>query len=113
MDKSAEHWPIFEKWCDERSLKAFPASEETLLRFLLDPSVNGPELYDTWKAVSIRYDAYYWNEDMDPQYLLKHGHGVDVTREGVVTIPEGITLCDEMSDELICELRLYSEGVSG
>ena len=112
MDNSAEHWPIFQEWCEERSLKAFPASEETLLRFLLDPPISGPELCDTWEAVSIRHDAIYWNEDVDPYYLLS-SRGVDVTQEGVVIIPEGITLYDEMYDELIRELGLYFEGVSG
>ena len=113
LDRSAEYWPIFELWCEDHSLKAFPAAEESLLRFLLNPPVDGPELYETWRAVSFRHDAFYWVEDVDPRYLLKHGHGVDVTREGVVTIPDGIVLCDEMSDELIRELRLHSEGVSG
>ena len=37
LARSAEHWPIFEKWCEARSLKPFPASAETVLGFLLDP----------------------------------------------------------------------------
>ena len=78
LDKSAEHWPIFEAWCGERSLKAFPASAGVVLRFLMDPPVSGPELYETWEAISYRHEAYYWMEDADPVYLLRHGHGVDV-----------------------------------
>ena len=88
LARSAEHWPIFERWCEARSLKPFPASAETTLRFLLDPPVEGPELYETWWAISIRHEAYYWMEDADPYYLLKHGHGVDVEQDGTVVVPD-------------------------
>lgn len=92
LRRSAEHWPTFERWCQERGLRAFPASEETLLRFLLSPPVSGRELYETWWAVSFRYDAYYWVSDADPLYLLQYGSGVYVTQDGLVTIPDDIQL---------------------
>ena len=84
---SAEHWPIFERWCEALSLKAFPASVETVLRFLLDPPVYGEELYETWIAISYYHEAYYWMEDADPVYLLTR-RGVDVKQDGTVIVPD-------------------------
>lgn len=85
---SAEHWPIFEGWCEARSLKPFPATEDTVLGFLLDPPVKGQRLYATWEAVNFRHQAFYWMEDANPIYLLRHGHGVDVKQDGTVIVPD-------------------------
>ena len=85
--KSADHWPIFSKWCEVKSLKALPASEETVLMFLLDPPVEGEELYKAWWAIFFRHEAYYWMEDVDPCYLLRR-KGVDVEQDGTVVVPE-------------------------
>ena len=72
--------------------------------------VSGSDLHLAWWAVSCRHDAYYWMEDVDPFYLLKHGYGIDVTPDGVVNIPDEIVLCDDMSEELKRELELYFRG---
>ena len=105
--RSVEHWPIFERWCQEHGLRAFPASEETLLRFLLFPPVTGRELYETWWAVSFRHDAYYWVSDADPLYLLQYGNGVYVSQDGLVTVPDDIQLWEGMSDQLLSDLDRY------
>lgn len=107
LRRSDKHWPIFERWCQEHGLRAFPASEETLLRFLLFPPVTGRELYETWWAVSFRHDAYYWVEDVDPFYLLQCGNGVVVSQGGHVTIPDDIQLWGGMSDQLLSDLERY------
>ena len=88
LSRSAEHWPIFEEWCEARSLKSFPAKEDTVLRFLLDPPVKGRSLYATWEAIDFRHEAFYWMEDANPIYLLRHGHGVDVKQDGTVIVPD-------------------------
>ena len=85
--KSADHWPIFSKWCEVKSLKALPASAETVLMFLLDPPVEGEDLYKAWWAISFRHEAYYWMEDVDPCYLLRR-KGVDVEQDGTVVVPD-------------------------
>ena len=107
LRRSDKHWPTFERWCQQQGLRAFPASEETLLRFLLFPPVVGRQLYDIWWAVSCRHDAYYWMEDADPVYLIKHGHGVSVSHDGRVTIPDEIQLCGGMSSQLLSELNRF------
>ena len=87
--KSADHWPIFSKWCEVKSRKALPASEETVLMFLLDSPVEGRYLYETWWAIFFRHEAYYWMEDVDPVYLLRR-KGVDVKQGGTVIAPEEV-----------------------
>ncbi len=88
LEQSAEHWPTFEAWCNERMLKPFPATEDTVLRFLLDPPVEGQRLYATWAAINSRHEAFYWMEDANPTYLLRYGHGVDVKQDGTVIVPD-------------------------
>ncbi len=88
LSQSAEHWPTFEAWCNERTLKPFPATEDTVLRFLLDPPVEGQRLYATWEAIDLRHEAFYWMEDANPTYLLRYGHGVDVKQDGTVIVPD-------------------------
>ena len=90
LSQSAEHWPTFEEWCEARDLKAFPAAEGTVLRFLLAPPVKGPRLYATWEAIDFRHETFYWMEDANPIYLLRHGHGVDVKQDGTVVIPDEV-----------------------
>lgn len=90
LSQSAEHWPIFEEWCEARSLKPFPAAEGTVLRFLLAPPVRGPRLYATWEAIDFRHEAFYWMEDANPTYLLRYAHGVDVKQDGTVVIPDEV-----------------------
>ncbi len=87
LARSAVNWPIFERWCQERGLRAFPASVETALRFVRDAPVRGSALYETWLAINNRHEAYYWNEDADPTYLLERGYGVLVAPDGSVKIP--------------------------
>ena len=87
LSRSAEHWAIFEAWCNERALKPFPASAKTVLSFILDPPVEGQELCDTWVAITFRHQAYYWVEDTDPCYLLTR-KGVDVKQDGTVIVPD-------------------------
>ena len=90
LAKSAEHWPTFEAWCEARSLKPFPAAEDTVLRFLLDPPVSGQSLYATWEAIDFHHEAFYWMEDANPTYLLRYSHGVDVKQDGTVVVPDEV-----------------------
>ena len=90
LSQSKEHWPTFEAWCNERALKPFPATEDTVLRFLLDPPVKGQGLYATWEAIDLRHEAFYWMEDANPTYLLRYGHGVDVKQDGTVIVPDEV-----------------------
>jgi len=83
---SEPYWPVFERWCEERNLRAFPASVETVRRFLVEPPVTGRELYATWKAIDARHEAYYWNSNANPVTILRFGHGWDVTEEGSVEV---------------------------
>lgn len=90
LARSEEHWGIFESWCDSRSLKAFPATPEIVLGFLLDPPVRGQALHDAWTSIDDRHEAYYWHNDACPWCDLRRSYGVDVGSDGAVQIPPGV-----------------------
>ncbi len=90
LERSNEHWPIFEKWCDAHSRTAFPATSETVLGFVLDPPVRGRELYDAWSSIRNRHEAIYWHEDACPYCGLTRGYRVYVRSDGSVEIPDGV-----------------------
>ena len=87
LSESGKHWPRFEQWCESHSVQSFPASADTVLRFLLDPPVKGRDLYDIWLSINNRHEAFYWNEDVDPTYLLRRRFGVNVEPDGAVNVP--------------------------
>ncbi len=88
LEQSAEDWAIFERWCEAKSFRAFPASPETVLKFLTDPSVHGQRLADVYWAIDRRHDAYYWNEDANPCYYIDRCYSVDVSANGEVTFAD-------------------------
>lgn len=85
---SAEYWPYFERWCETRGLQAFPASVEVVLKFLRNPPLQGRDLYEVWRAINARHEAYYWHTDANPVQWLKVAGGVQVTPHGWVEMPE-------------------------
>lgn len=86
--ESAEHWSLFEQWCQEQGRRAFPATRETVLDFLRESPVQGRQLYDTWIAVDLRHFADYWHTDANPVLMLRDY--VTVTEEGIVTLSDGL-----------------------
>jgi hypothetical protein len=82
-------WKHFVDWCESHEHRAFPASVETVLRFLLDGPLRGRELYRAWAAIGGHHHAYYWHADANPQLLLKLG-GAEVTGDGIVRVPKEI-----------------------
>lgn len=88
LEDTAEHWALFADWCETRGLRAFPASVETVLRFLREAPVQGRRLYETWQAINARHEAHYWHTNANPVLLLEFGHGVLVETDGSVEIPE-------------------------
>ncbi len=95
LESSNQHWRAFERWCGERSSRAFPAEAETVLNFLTDPSVSRRDLFDIYMAIDTRHDAYYWNEDANPCYLIHFGYGVRLSEEGSVSIADHWRVFDE------------------
>ena len=90
FERSSEHWPIFEKWCESYSVRAFPAEDRTVLGFILDPPVKGPELYEVWFAIRDRHEAIYWHDDVCPYCGLTRNHRVYLRSDGAVEIPDGV-----------------------
>ena len=90
LEQTSSDWAVFERWCADRSLKAFAASPETVLKFLTDPPVHGQRLADVYWAIDCRHDAYYWNEDANPCYYVERCYGVEVAPDGTVTISASV-----------------------
>lgn len=97
LARSEEHWGVFEGWCESRSLKAFPATPEIVLGFLLDPPVRGQALRDAWWSIQDRHEAHYWHDDACPWCELRRNYGVDVGSDGAVQIPDGVLECFDLS----------------
>jgi hypothetical protein len=89
LDSYPNQWKQFVDWCESHGYRAFPASVETVLRFLLHGPLRGRELYRGWVAIARHHAAYYWNSNANPQLLLKLG-GAEVTGDGVVRVPRKI-----------------------
>lgn len=92
IDQEAlEAFRVFEDWCEEHRLKAFPASPRTVLIFVRESpvEVEGVALFDIWMAIRHVHGAHYWHTDADPVMLLITG-GVLVERDGSVSIPESV-----------------------
>jgi hypothetical protein len=87
LEHETGHWPIFERWCQKQGRQAFPASVETVLRFLTNPPVSGPELYRTWRSIDAYHEAHYWHTDANPVFFLKVGAGVRIEPNGYVEFP--------------------------
>ena len=86
IEETITYWPIFERWCQERGRRAFPAARETVLDFLHDPPVRGRALYEVWNAIDMYHFAHYWHTDANPVLMLRNE--VEVDEEGTVTVRE-------------------------
>jgi hypothetical protein len=80
---NTEGWSIFVKWADGHGETKFPASVSTLERFLRDPPVRGPTLYEVWQAIDLEHYAHYWHTDANPVMVLRM-RGTDVKEDGTV-----------------------------
>src|SRR5438093_8608532 len=60
-------WKRFEEWCTRHGETAFPASMETVLRFLLHPDgISGDDLFQSWQEIRRHHEAYYWHTNANP-----------------------------------------------
>lgn len=90
LEDTAEDWAQFERWCESHGLRAFPASIQTVIRFLMERPVQGAQLYDVWSAIEGHHEAYYWHADANPAFKLRVYAGVEVKPDGTVVLPEEV-----------------------
>ncbi len=90
LEDTAAAWSHFEQWSETQGVQSFPASVEMVLRFLHERPIQGPPLYEAWRAISARHEAHYWHTDVNPVQLLRLG-GVTVEPDGSVRIPESVS----------------------
>jgi hypothetical protein len=74
-------WAIFERWCQERVVRAFPAALADVVAFFLDPPIRGQELENVLSAIDHRHDDLYWNSNADP--------GATMFEVGAHVLPDG------------------------
>jgi hypothetical protein len=52
---------------------------------------RGSELYESWRAIHLRNDAYYWDSSADAVFRMRVFLGLDVLLEGTIVIrPEDL-----------------------
>jgi hypothetical protein len=89
LEHSKEHWELFERWCEHNGRTAFPADPYTCLDFLCAMWDRGPELYETWRAIDERHEAYYWNSSANAVFRMKAFLGLVVRPDGTIEILPG------------------------
>lgn len=86
LELSKAHWGLFESWCESNGRTAFPADPYTCLDFLCAMWDRGPELYETWQAIHLRHDAYYWDSSADAVFRMRAFLGLDMLPDGTIVI---------------------------
>ena len=71
LEHSEAHWGLFEQWCESNGRTAFPADANTCFDFLRANWDRGPELYQTWRAIDERHEAYYWHSGANAMFRMK------------------------------------------
>jgi hypothetical protein len=86
LEHSKVHWELFERWCEHNGRTSFPADPYTCLDFLCAMWNRGPKLYETWRAIHERHDAYYWNSSANAVFRMRVFLGLDVLPDGTIVI---------------------------
>lgn len=89
LEHSRAHWERFESWCELNDGTAFPADPYTCFDFLCAMWDRGPELYETWRAISQRHNAFYWHMDADSVQKMRLYLGLLVRPDGTIEILPG------------------------
>jgi hypothetical protein len=71
LEHSEARWGLFAHWCESNGRTAFPADADTCFDFLLANWDRGPELYETWRAIDERHEAYYWHSGANAVFGMK------------------------------------------
>ena len=88
LEDSEAHLGLFERWCESNDRRAFPADADTCLDFLRANWDRGPELYETWRAMDARHEAYYWHSGANAVGRMKAFLGLVVRSDGTI-LPGG------------------------
>ena len=89
LEHSTAHGEPFESWCERNDGSAFPADPYTCLDFLCAMWDQGPELYEMWRAISERHDAFYWHMDANSVLKMRLYLGLVVRPDGTIEILPG------------------------